>query len=305
MSDPPRQAPPPFPRLSVQQRGNFISVRQKPDQDGGWGTLLNPKRLELPLLSPHRIKSRLGFEAVPSSEFWQFTVPGKVRLQVNRLSKDRYASSVGVALLDQGNRRVAPLVQSASGRGAPVEIEAGTYKVVASLGIAENLKDLVFEFFASPVGASLQSCVALQLQGIGRLIGTATGLRGQAVVTAVLTGDLRLSNRRHPQGQGLMAVQGNGQLGGALRSLQGTAALQASSSAQLLVRRVARLRGKSVTAMPALGSLAAVRWLQEPQQPWRARIQGSVLELNAAYIRFSGSSDSQRAVLQAIADALV
>ncbi len=133
----------------MRQQGNFITVRQKPDQDGGWGSLLNPKPLELSLFNAVRVRTRLGYEAVPASEFWEFSTPSSLLLRVDRVSADRYACHVGVALLDADNRRVAPLVQSASGRGTTVRIEAGQYKVVASLGMAVAIKDLVLEFNTS------------------------------------------------------------------------------------------------------------------------------------------------------------
>jgi hypothetical protein len=302
MEELPRQVPREHPGLRTAQRGNFISVRQKPDQDGGWGTLLNPKRFELPLLTPHRLKSRLGYEAVPASEFWQFSVSGRVRLQVNRLSADRYASSVGLALLDQNNRRVAPLVQSASGRGEAVEIGPGTYKVVASLGIAENLKDLVFEFSATPIGGRLLAAAAAALQGSGQLLG---GGRHQLSGSAALSG-AGFGVLRRPQLQGATAavVAGAGRLGGGGSLLQGRGVISAASSALLRGGAVAALRGSGALQGTAAAQPRAVRWLADPDGNWRARVVGDVVELNRSYVRFAVDAATQQQLLAQLAAAL-
>jgi hypothetical protein len=304
MEQPPRQVPHPQ-SLAVRQqqqgqRGNAISVRQKPDQDAGWGTLRQPKRFELPLLSPHRIKSRLGYEAVPASEFWQFTVTGPVRLQVNRISKDRYANSVGVALLDESNRRVAPLVQSASGRGTPVEIPAGTYKVVASLGLAENLKDLVFEFLALPSGARLKA------QGVMAVHGQATasrhGLNGTGLMTPLMASTKGLAAHQL-QAVGLASAPSPAVLSSRRHGLQGSAAAAFQGQGVLRAPQLQPLQGGARLAMSGRGRMATVQWRDEPQNAWRVRQVGEVLELNRAYVRFS-SGQAVADVLAGIAAAL-
>jgi len=302
MDDRPRQVPQEQPGLRMRQQGNFISVRQKPDQDGGWGTLRQPKRFELPLLTPHRLKSRLGYEAVPASEFWQFSVSGRVRLQVNRLSADRYANSVGVALLDQANRRVAPLVQSASGRGEPVEIGPGTYKVVASLGIAENLKDLVFEFHTTPLGGALVAVGSLLLQGRGQLLRSGRSLVAAASLMASASGRLRAS---HLSGVGLVTASGSGTLAASARALQGAAAVFVAGRGRLLAQSVAALRGLAqVGALSGSAKLRGVRWLADPDGNWRARSVGGVVELNSSYVNFKADGATQQQLLRALAAAL-
>lgn len=313
MSEQPRRVPHPQ-SLAVRQqqlgqRGNAISVRQKPDQDAGWGTLQRPKRFELPLLTPHRIKSRLGYEAVPASEFWQFSISGPVRLQVNRLSKDRYANSVGVALLDQHNRRVAPLVQSASGRGAPVDIPAGTYKVVAALGIAENLRDLVFEFLALPIGARLQALGVFQLGG--QAAASSRALQGLGVTTPLSAGGRPLAYRqsqaiglagRQLQAIGLAATSAAGVLSRASSSLQGVMAAAVTGRGMVRSAQPLALQAVGQARSGGRGRLASVRWLDEPQHNWRARRDGGVLELNRAYVRpAAGATES---LLAGIAAAL-
>jgi hypothetical protein len=318
MDDRPRQVPQQQPGLRMRQQGNFISVRQKPDQDGGWGTLLHPKRFELPLLTPHRLKSRLGYEAVPASEFWQFSVSGRVRLQVNRLSADRYANSVGVALLDQANRRVAPLVQSASGRGEPVEIGPGTYKVVASLGIAENLKDLVFEFHTTPLGGALVAVGSLLLQGRGQLLrsrascgsldsGSRFGASGRSLAAAAslmasASGRLRAS---HLSSVGLVTASGSGTLAASARTPLGAAAVLVAGRGRLRAQSVAALRALAqVGGLSGSAKLRGVRWLADPDGNWRARSVGGVVELNSSYVNFKADGATQQQLLRALAAAL-
>jgi len=303
MDDRPRQVPQERPGIAVRQQGNFISVRQKPDQDAGWGTLLNPKRFELPLLTPHRIKSHLGYEAVPSSEFWQFSVSGRVRLQVNRLSADRYAGSVGVALLNQANQRVAPLVQSASGRGEPVEIGPGTYKVVASLGIAESIKDLIFEFHTTPVGGSLRGMASGWLQGAGRMLaGDRQQLAGSSSMNGSAIGAIHAN-----QLQAAADVRAGG-LGVPLVSalaMSATASVSAAGSGQLRAAAVVALRGTAcLEAAGSTAQLSTVRWLSEPDGNWRARSVGGVAEFNRSYVHFAVDPITQQQLLKQLSAAL-
>ena len=294
-----RQLPQVHPGLGLNQRGNFISVRQKPDQDGGWGTLRQPKRFTLPLMTPHRLRSRLGFEAVPSSEFWQFTVSGRVRLQVNRLSEDRYANSVGVALLDASNRRVAPLVQSASGRGTAVEIGPGTFKVVASLGIAENIKDLVLEFLAEPVGGAMHGTATATGMVIGTLLEDSDQERwlthahrsllrstGTAEVGAV--GMLRSHQPDQVVAIATAAVGAVGQVNAVRGTLHATAVGLINGYGTLVNVHPTPLHGIGGAGnVQGVGALATVRWLDEPYNNWRARLNAGVVELNRPYVHFN------------------
>ena len=303
MDDRPRQVPQERPGLRTRQQGNFISVRQKPDQDAGWGTLLNPKRFELPLLTPHQIKSHLGYEAVPSSEFWQFSLSGRVRLQVNRLSADRYANSVGVALLDQENRRVAPLVQSASGRGEPVEIGPGTYKVVASLGIAENIKDLVFEFLATPTGGSLRGAASASVRGTARPLAAGQHqLQGAGLLLTSAAGMIRASQLN---GEATALAGGFGGLLPPERALSAVAHATAAGTGQLRAEAVAPLQGICGQDRPvSAGRLCAVRWLKDPDGNWRARAAGGAVELNRSYVHFAADLMAQRQLLEHLSAAL-
>jgi len=308
MKEQPRQLPQVHPGLGIRagQGGNFISVRQKPDQDGGWGTLRTPKRFELPLLTPHKLRSRLGFEAVPASEFWQFNLSGRVRLQVNRLSTDRYANSVGVALLDANNQRVAPLVQSASGRGEPVEVGPGTFKVVASLGIAENIKDLVFEFLATPVGGALKAKALTWTQGAGVLLGRGAQdgrwLRGAAVVGPVSGhGRLDYASLHGHTAIGAVQVIGQAQLLTSVhgRGVHGRGVAQGLGQARLTGWVIDELKGQAVLGpVVGQGRLAAVRWLDQPQLNWRARVTAGVVELNRNYVHFDVDPPSQQRLIE-------
>lgn len=292
-----RRVPPPFPPLALRERGNFISVRQKPDQDAGWGTLSNPKRFELPLLTPHLLRSTLGFEAEPASEFWQFSINARVRLQVNRISEDRYASCVGVALLDQNNRRVAPLVQSAGGRGEPVEIGPGLYKVCASLGIAERLKELRLEFIATPVGGALQGMVTTTAGGLGVMLRSGAGVRGGAMATASGAAALQ-------QPAGLLHGRGIAVAGGAAVPGRRSAVLRAeggggaSGAAVLTPCQPEPLQGSGSATAGGAVRWRTVRWRDEPQSNWRARQVGDVVEFNRSYVLFNRDPISQRALLQ-------
>jgi hypothetical protein len=286
------------PGLTLNQRNNYISIRQKPDQDAGWGTLRQPKRFELPFLTPHRIKSHLGFEAVPSSEFWQFSTTGKIQLQVNRISADRYANSVGLALLDGNNKRVAPLVQSASGRGKPVLIPPGTYKVVASLGIAANLKDLVFEFFAAPIGARLKAVLWARFPATGRLSGSGHGLHGQGIAQLLAaSGQLHAFRGRHLKGAGQAIASATARL---RRSLAGEASATLSGNLRLTATALKPLQATGFSAGTGHARIQGVRWLDEPMNPWRARRVGDIAELNRPYVRFIGTTQAQAELLRSL-----
>lgn len=139
---------PPFPPherpgLRARQGRNGISVRQQAVSPTGMrtrGTLVRPLPLQVPRYGTTERVTQLGFSATPSTEVWEFTVPAPTWLRVVRKSSDRMINCVAVALLDEGNKRVAPLVARESGIGDPVRIEAGTYKVIAALGLAEEVR---------------------------------------------------------------------------------------------------------------------------------------------------------------------
>jgi hypothetical protein len=116
-----------------------LSVREPPRKTGDHGTLLKPNPVGLEVDGLTRLRTRLGYEAIPSSDFWCFTVNRDTELRVDRVSDDIYAVHVGVALIDQHNMRVAPLVQTQDGHGDWVRIKPGYYKIVASLGMPEEV----------------------------------------------------------------------------------------------------------------------------------------------------------------------
>lgn len=298
-----RRTPPPYPSLAVRQRGNAISVRQKPDQDGGWGTLHRPKALNLPLLGSARVRTRLGYEAEASTEVWAFTARTDLRLQVTRHSEDRYANCVAVALVDGGNRRVAPLVATASGVGEAATVPPGYYKLVVSLGVAEQVQ-VELELSASPA-RTLQAAALLTAGGLGALL-TPPMLVGRALITA--RGLAALLQRRLLSASAAVSVGGRGEL--LEQQLLGSAAIVAGGAAVMYVGSIATLIGRAsgsvvpevfvpgvfvpgVFAVEATGGtrdsgrarLSAVRVLKQPDAPWRARRSGGTLELNGAYFR--------------------
>ena len=123
-------------RPGAGQDGNHISVREAPNQDGGWGTLVAPRMVQLPLAPPAlRLQMRLGYQAVPSTDVLGFETKSALRLQANRISGEPYVVHVAVALLDANNRRVVSLVDTADGRGVFHLIDPGYYKIVVSLGM--------------------------------------------------------------------------------------------------------------------------------------------------------------------------
>lgn len=272
------------------QFGNYISVRQKPDQDGGWGTLRKPKDFQVSFLEPLRLKSRLGYEAVPASEFWRFRVDTAVSLQVDRISDDRYSNHVGVALLDGNQRRVAPLVQSASGYGDVVNIPAGTYIIVASLGVPVSIRELALQVTAVPAAAALQM-VAVLASGWGGGLMLAAGSPGGllafagAMAFGEVGGDAALLQMAEPSPQIMTA--GSAILVEAPQlcsdSVGGVTALGAvhDGSAQFLdaMGRVGPFVGSA--------SLAPVVWIHAPYESWQCRHVSGVVELNSEYVSFS------------------
>lgn len=313
-----RRTPPPYPSLAVRQRGNAISVRQKPDQDGGWGTLHRPKPLNLPLLGSARVHTRLGYEAESSTEVWAFTTSRDLRLQVTRHSEDRYANCVAVALVDGGNRRVAPLVASAGGIGAVTTVPPGTYKIVASLGVAEQVR-VELELTLSPA-RTLQAAALLATGGLGALL-TPPMLAGRVLITA--GGVAALLQQRLLSATAVIRAGGRGLLrqeqllaravvsagGRGLLHAGGIAALTSGSSGRLLFvvfepgvfEPDVFIDTTVVAPEPSAGQgrLAAVRALRRPDEPWRARRVGSTLELNSAYFRLDDPAAARRQLQEA------
>lgn len=291
--DDPRRRPPPFPPLALRQQGNYISVRERPGPFGERGTLNRPTPIEIPRLGQQRLHTRLGYEAIPSTEVWAFDAPWPLQLQVNRLSQDRAANCVAVALLDGGNRHVAPLVNTARGVGLPVAVPAGTYRIIASLGIAEEVTVELEVNAAPPVGL------------VGRAMAEIGGL------ASLLAGA-----RRALSGVGSAAAGGRGRIvddsralhGGVLIGVGGTAALQSSGLkgvARQEVTTVGQIRDQSLAVLAGAAFVSAgghglireVIWRNEPANSWRARRSGEALELNRAY--FSSDPQLQRQQLQA------
>lgn len=278
--DDPRRRPPPFPPLAVRERGNYISVRERPDSQGGRGTLNRPKPIEMPRLGQQVLHTRLGYEATPSTEVWAFHAPFPLQLQVTRRSEDRAANCVAVALLDEGNRRVAPLVATARGVGLPVTVPAGSYRIIAALGIPEEVTVELEVNVAPPVG--LAGSLLARLAGAGSLIST---------------------TRRSLSGSARAVIAGGGRV--AIRGLALNGVAQAAAGGRLLVRTelLAGVASQGLTASGGLGdfqpafmagqtSLAAggqallrpVVWRNDPESFWRARRSGETLELNRAYL---------------------
>lgn len=269
----------PSPALAVRERGNYISVRQKPDQTGGWGTLNRPKQFEMPWLGRHSLHTSLGYEAMPSSEVWAFATPRGLQLQVTRRSDDAMANCVAVALLDDNNRHVAPLVATAGGVGEPVTVPAGEYRIIASLGVAEMVQ-IELEVNAQP---------ALALQGRGavrtvaRLLSRSIGQRrfsARSLATAHGRGITALAEQLLA-GQGGVRVGGTGWL--ASHRLQGMAEMALQAVGQLTGDSGVPLVGTAPVGAGGALTIRAVVWRDEPDDLWRVRLVGGVIEVNRAY----------------------
>lgn len=271
--------------LRVRQARNFISVREKPVGDRGVGTLLQPKPLELPL--PGRAQTfevRLGYEAVPATEVLQIVVERRSLLQLRRLSSDPYAVHVAAALVGPGNRRVAPLVQSASGIGETVEVEAGTYKIVISLGMAVSLAAVPFELECLPIAASARGLGWTQVLAYSRIVqhhifalGVASAggkgginlhtLHGEGVFSLDFGGVTRIRQYRYYT----RAV--------AVFTVVGESILSSYNTPQIVAP------GGEVGVWGS-GKLAAITWAQEPTDRRRAwfAADGTTVVINRAYI---------------------
>jgi len=313
---PPLQAAPSW---GVRVRAAGTAIADAPNQNRGWGTLQRPKRIELPLGRLLTLTSKLGFEAEPSTDFWQFKIQGDRILQVNRISGDPLVVDVGVALLDANGRRVAALVDTAGGVGAPVTLAPGTYLICAAV-----FRSIRIEF---KLELRLQPAQSL------RLLVTPSGLApsglaplGQAHWGSLSNGSLRVAtdpmewdSQSTLCGRGLRlnapprsaplgsAPWGPAPLGSAdgicIRGLRvkagpnGAGPDVALSHAALSSGRYHQLRGatKMVPLSPCrpqwggprLCRLAKVTVLWRPQESWRLRQapagDGNRVEVNSAY----------------------
>jgi hypothetical protein len=131
-----------------------------------WGTLLYPRPLELNLslaqtssgpdqgepgwpFATTVLRTTLGFEAMPSTDFWLFKLERETRLRAERISQDPYAVHVAVALINAfTNRRVESLVHSQDGIGPEVLLPPGTYKLVVALGLPEVISKIEIRLHA-------------------------------------------------------------------------------------------------------------------------------------------------------------
>lgn len=271
--------------LRVRQARNFISVREKPVGDRGVGTLLHPKRLELPL--PGRTQTfevRLGYEAVPATEVLQIVVERRSLLQLKRLSSDPYAVHVAAALVGPGNRRVAPLVQSASGIGETVEVEAGTYKIVISLGMAVSLAAVPFELDCLPVAASAVAEGLVAVSGMARL--RWARLLALAVIRLGGSGSINM-HTLHGEGVISLAFSGNTRIRQyryytraiAVFSVVAEGILSSYNTPQIIAP------GGDIGVWGA-GKLAAISRVNEPLDRRRAWFgaDGRTVVINSAYV---------------------
>lgn len=283
MDELPRQVPQQHPGLGIRagQGGNFISVRQKPDQDGGWGTLQKPKPLELPLLGRKEVRTRLGYEAESSTDVWAFTTPRPLRLKATRRSDDRYANCVAVALLNGDNRRVASLVASANGQGDIVLLSAGSYKLIAALGIAEKVQ-VAIELDTTPASL-LQGRSSSGSGGLGHLLAQAM-LRGVAPLRTP-TAAAQLLHRGASRALHLQAlIRSGGQLRLQRHLLQAAASFTTTAAAQLRAAlRPQSLQAAATTTAGGRGQLAIIRWVVDPDHYWTTRSSGNILEINRSY----------------------
>jgi hypothetical protein len=302
---PPLQAAPSW---GVRVRAAGTAIADAPNQNRGWGTLQRPKRIELPLGRLLTLTSRLGFEAEPSTDFWQFKIQGDRILQVNRISGDPLVVDVGVALLDASGRRVAALVDTAGGVGAPVTLAPGTYLICAAvfrsiqiefklelrLQPAQSLRPLVPQWgepqWGEPHGGSLNNA-GLRVAADPMEWDTASTLCGRG---------LRLLAPAQPapfgpaDGVGFIGIRGL-----RVRASPMGAGDVALSHAALSSGRYHQLRGAtklvplpSQPCQPQWGwprpcRLAKVTVLWRPQESWRLRLtplgDGNRVEVNSAY----------------------
>lgn len=271
--------------LRVRQARNGISVREKPVIDRFHGTLVNPKPLELPVQGGViEFTTRLGYESLSASDFWWISVPRKSHLRVDRISDDIYAVHVGVALLDGNNRRVAPLVQSASGKGEVVTVERGEYKIVAALGMPVALKPLTLQLEVIAVAASIQGL------GVASVIGFAS-LRNQHLVAlgSFSAGGQGAINRNTLHGEGTISLEfgGESKIGVYRKYTKAIGVLQVQGLGNISAFNTPRMVAPGGDAgIWAQGKLATITWANEPMNRRRAWFDadGVTVVLNRAYV---------------------
>lgn len=271
--------------LRVRQGRNYVTVREKPVQDQFHGTLVNPKRWELPSMGGiTEATTQLGYEAVPSTDVWQITVPRKSDLRMTRISSDRYAVHVGAALIDQNNKRVAPLVQSASGKGEVVTVEAGTYKVVVSLGMPVRIGPITFQLEMVSVAAKAEALGLVQVFGTAAI--RRLGLKALGLVTA--GGDAAI-NRTTLHGEAKVSLE----FGGLSRLTQYNKYTHAIGVAQVVgVGNVSAFNSPRMVApggdagIWGSGKLATITWQNAPSDRRWAWFDtdGVTVVLNKAYV---------------------
>lgn len=133
-----------------------------------YGTMVDPVPWEIPVggaLLPRQseVSFLLSYDTLPSSTVYEFTLNRNAVLRIDRISDDRYASAVGVALYDTQRRRIGTLVSSADGTGETYELPAGTYRVIASNHLPET------------VPITLRAQASLQVATLRGSAGTVTG----------------------------------------------------------------------------------------------------------------------------------
>lgn len=194
-----------------------ISVRELPSKDGDHGTLLRPTLIHIEMGQTLELRTMLGYEAIPSSDFYQFTVDRRCNIQVIRQSDDIYAVHVAVALIDSRGKRICSLVASQSGIGEFHEIEPGTYKIVASLGMPVEVRDLRLQVTLLPsyvgmrcISSSGLRASARKLRGMKAVMNEGAWsetkephggmfLRGISVSDQYMEGEITPASRAQPQ----------------------------------------------------------------------------------------------------------
>lgn len=109
---------------------------------GDVGSLRNPRPLPIKLDTAYGYKQtldvRLGYEAIPSTQFWQIETDRRTEIRAQRRSTDPLAVHVAIALLGPdstlGPGRVS-LVDTADGVGRWHVLEKGRWWLVAATGM--------------------------------------------------------------------------------------------------------------------------------------------------------------------------
>lgn len=91
------------------------------------------------LVGQSEVSFLLSYDTLPSTNVFSVTLKRRVQFRIDRVSEDRLASNVGVALLDSQRQRIGTLVSSYDGKGETYELKPGTYLIVASNFIPETI----------------------------------------------------------------------------------------------------------------------------------------------------------------------